>query len=307
MNIVFVGAVDFSLHCLKEILRNGGDIKAVLTIPPERAGFHSDYADMGSEARAHGIPVHYIRSINDPETVQLIKDLKPEVIFVFGFSQMIKKEVLDIPVLGCVGTHPALLPRNRGRHPLIWALVEGLSESGLTFFFLDEGADSGDILWQRSFPISMEDTAGSLYSRTEDLAAEAIAEFLPQLEAGTYPRAPQDHSLATYWRKRGEEDGKIDWSEPSVTIYNLIRALTHPYVGAHTYLDNEKLTIWKSRLLHESAQVLEGKTGKSGEIISLSDDGFIVETVDGVLEIIEYDSPAVVRISKGIKLGGAEK
>ncbi len=307
MDIVFVGAVDFSLHCLKEILRNGRDIKAVLTIPPERAGFHSDYADLGPESRAHGIPVHYIKSINDLETVQLIKDLAPDVIFVFGFSQMIKKEVLDIPVLGCVGTHPALLPRNRGRHPLIWALVEGLSESGLTFFFLDEGADSGDILWQRPFPITVEDNAGTLYRKIKELAGEAIAEFLPQLEAGTYSRSPQDHSQATYWGKRTEDDGLVDWSKPSMTIYNLIRALTHPYIGAHTYLDNEKLTIWKSRLLSEPDQVLGGKTGKPGEIISMNDEGFIVETVDGALEIKDYDPPAGVQISKGIILGSVEK
>lgn len=307
MNIVFVGAVDFSLHCLKEILRNGRDIKAVLTIPPERAGFHSDYADLGPESRAHGIRVHYIKSINDPGTVQLIRDLTPDVIFVFGFSQMINKEVLDLPVLGCIGTHPALLPRNRGRHPLIWALVEGLSESGLTFFFLDEGADSGDILWQRSFPITMEDNAGTLYRRIKKLAGEAIAEFLPQLETGTYSRKTQDHSKATYWGKRTEDDGLVDWSKPSMTIYNLIRALTHPYVGAHTFLGDGKVTIWSSRFLSEPSGALEGKTGKPGTIISLSDEGFIVETVDGALEIKEYDPPAGVPISKGIILGGVEK
>lgn len=307
MKIVFVGAVDFSLHCLREVLRNGGDIRGVLTIRAEQAGIHSDYVDMGPEARNQGIPVHYIKSINDPETVQLLKDLKPDVIFVFGFSQMIKKEVLDIPVLGCIGTHPALLPRNRGRHPLIWALVEGLTESGLTFFFLDEGADSGDILWQKPFPITMEDNAGSLYKKIKELASDAIAEFLPQLEDGTYPRKPQDHSLATYWKKRGEKDGLVDWSKPTMIIFNLLRALTHPYVGAHTYLEDYRITIWSGRFPKGNSEIEEKKRGQPGLVLSADENNFVVETGDGALEITEYQSPSGTRISKGNVLGSVEK
>jgi len=299
MRIVFIGAVEFSRHCLKEVLKNGGNVVAVLTLPEEKAGFHSDYVDLSDVAVQHGIPVYKVhKKINAPENVELIRSLRPDVIFVFGWSQLISKEILDIPPLGCIGSHPALLPRNRGRHPLIWALVEGLEESGLTFFYIDEGTDSGDILWQKSFPITLEDDARSLYEKIKVLASEAIREFLPQLEQGTAPRIPQDHSKATYWRKRTEKDGEIDWAMPTMRIYNLIRALTRPYVGAHTYLASNKVTIWRSALpTHPPTDsILETSPGT---IFAETDEGLAVRTGDGYINVLEWEISGPISPSVG--------
>ncbi|MGB0383246.1 MAG: methionyl-tRNA formyltransferase [Ardenticatenaceae bacterium] len=302
MRIVFVGTVDFSKHCLQQVLENGGHVVAVLTLPRERARFNNDYADLKPTAISYGVPVYHIDKINDPETITLIRSLQPDVIFVFGLSQLISKEILEIPPLGCIGTHPALLPRNRGRHPLIWALVEGLTESGLTFFYLDEGADSGDILWQKSFPITLEDDAGTLYDKMKILATQAIQDFLHQLGQGTASRIPQKHSQATYWRKRTAKDGEIHWDAPTIQTYNLIRGLTHPYIGAHSYLNGKKIVIWRTQLPSVSLPT-EAKKLPPGSIFTQSDSGFNVRTGDGFLTLLEYELMHKGSLKIGMRLG----
>jgi methionyl-tRNA formyltransferase len=302
MRILFVGAVDFSYHCLKELIKLGGNVVAVLTLAKEDARLNSDYKDLSVICSRNGIRVYQIRKINEPTSIDLIISLKPDIIFVFGWSQLISKEILSIPPLGCIGTHPALLPRNRGRHPLIWALVEGLSESGLTFFYICEGMDDGDILWQKSFSITAEDDASTLYDKVKRLASEAIEEFLPQLENGTAPRVVQDHGLATYWRKRGESDGQINWSDPSAKIHNLIRALTHPYVGAHTFHKSSRVTVWRARLgkellSHEAIELDPGTVIERGDLYAN------VRTGDGYISILECQGLDEIKI--GMRLGDA--
>lgn len=302
MRIVFIGTIDFSQRCLESVLENGGNVAAIFTLAKETAGFHSDYADLSTTTRDRGIPVHLVQNINEPENLELIQSYQPDVIFVFGWSQLISKPILNLPPLGCIGTHPALLPRNRGRHPIVWALVEGLNESGLTFFYLDEEADSGDILWQKAFPISKEDDSASVYSKVSSLAQEGISEFLPCLRNGTAARTPQNHRNATYWRKRTRKDGEINFSDPSETIYNLVRALTRPYVGAHTYANGDEVKIWSTGLpsspLPETLTILE-----PGTVFDCTDKGFNVRTKDGYLIVYEYEMEGGRTITASSRLG----
>lgn len=303
MRIVVVGAIEFSRHCLREVLRNGGRVMGVLTPDRARAATHADFADLGAVAAEHGIPVYRVRDINAPESVEVIRSLSPDVMFVFGWSQIISPAILKIPPRGCIGSHPALLPRNRGRHPIVWALVQGLTESGVTFFYLDEGVDSGDIVWQRTFPITLEDDAGSVYRKVEVLASEAIREFLPQLERGTAPRSPQDHRLATYWRKRTEKDGEIQWSTPSMRTYNLIRALTRPYVGAHTYAGKKKMVVWRATF-PEAERSRDPLTALPGTLLRCGDGSFDVRTGDGHLTVTSYEVIGGGPVEVGTRLGG---
>ncbi|MBI4064625.1 MAG: methionyl-tRNA formyltransferase [Elusimicrobia bacterium] len=305
MRIVFAGAVDFSRHALVEVLSCGGEVVAVLTLDPAHAGFNSDFVDLSPVAERHHIALHRIKNINGPETLELIRSLKPDVVFVFGWSQLISKAVLEIPPLGCIGTHPALLPKNRGRHPLIWTLVHGLSQGGLTFFYLDEGADSGDILWQKGFPVTLEDDAGTLYQKIKILATDAIKEFLPQLIEGKAPRLAQDHAQANYWRKRGQSDGEIHWDRPTMEIYNLTRALTRPYVGAHAYHGQDKVLIWRSRL-PSSGVPREANDLAAGAVFSIRESGIVVRTGDGFLDIVEYEHKGGRVLAPGDRLGGFE-
>ena len=302
MRIIFIGAVDFSRHCLQEVIRDGGEVVAVLTLGKENSNSHSDYADFSKITSRHKIPVHKIKNINHSDTVDLIHSFNPDVLFFFGWSQLVSKEVLKIPPKGCIGSHAAMLPRNRGRHPIIWALIEDLKESGLTFFYLDEGIDSGNILWQKSFPITEDDDAASLYEKVKDLAAEGIREFMPQLAKGKVPQIPQDHRLATYWPKRSEKDGEINWLLPTRKIYNLIRALAKPYPGAHTYLHNEKMLIQKAKI-HTSSLPVDTFNLKPGTIFDSNESRFNVKTQDGYLTILEYELPDKTLVHSGIQLG----
>ncbi len=305
MKIIFIGSVEFSRRCLQEVLRQGGNVVAVLNPTKKQAGGNSDYADLAPIAKEHGIPLYRIGCVGqiDEKTIELIRGLKPDVIFVFGFSQLLPKAVLDIPPLGCIGTHPALLPVGRGRHPLIWALVNGLAESGLTFFYLDEKVDSGDILWQVPFPITRQDDAGTLYEKICRMAEWGIAEFLPGLKARTWGRRAQDHSKATYTRKRTEADGLIDWTQPAERIHNLIRALTHPYPGAHTFANGQKVIAWKSRIVNPDAQLAD----YLGVVIQVNDAGIAVQCGAGTLRVIDYEIPnRRIAITEGMMLGGTK-
>ena len=304
MKILLVGAVAFTERCLRETLAAGGNVAGVLTLPPETASRHADYCDLRPLAESHGIPVHHIRHINDHTTAEIITVLAPDVMFVFGWSQLISPEVRALAPLGCIGTHPALLPRNRGRHPIVWSLVEGLERTGLTFFYLDDGVDSGDILWQDSCAITPDDDAASLYRKMEELAGEGIRTFVPQLQAGTAPRIPQDHSLATYWRKRTEIDGEIDWSARSAAIHNLIRGLSRPYVGAHTNVGDTVFRVWRAVPIDAPGHG-NGVSDSPGTVLRVDAAAVHVRTGDGVLALLDYEGTAQRRLSPGVRLGRA--
>ena len=133
-----------------------------------------------------------------------------DILFVLGYRKLLSKELLNAPRIGCIGSHPTLLPRGRGHHPIIWTVVKKLKTSGLTLFWLDEGVDSGDIWYQRKFRVEMCD-ADWLYEKATRVAQEILRERVPELEMGVFKRTPQDHSKATYWRKRIK--GKDEWIE----------------------------------------------------------------------------------------------
>ena len=306
MRIVFIGTVEFSRQCLEWVLECGGNVVAIFTMTRKAARFNTDYSDLGPIASRENIPLYRMERINEEHNIEAIRSLEPDVIFVFGFSQIIAREILDIPPLGCIGTHPALLPRNRGRHPIIWALIEDLSESGLTFFILDEGADSGDIVWHKRFHITDEDDAGTLYRKITDLAREGISEILPMVQQGEIKRSVQDHSKATYWRKRVVEDGEIQWKGTARQVWNLVRSLTHPYVGAHTFQGDRKLIIWRASILKSDDLHISAGESRPGTILTVSKEGPLVMTADGIVKIEEWDGPAGFTFEQGTTLGREE-
>lgn len=188
MKILFIGAVEFSACALQELLEIQANIIGVCTL--SQSTINSDHVDLSRIAEQAGIPVRLTPNINNEEVCSWIQSLNPDIIFCFGWSQIIKKPLLDIPPMGIVGYHPAALPANRGRHPLIWALVLGLTETASTFFFMDEGADSGDILDQRSVPIKSTDDARSLYESIMQVSRSQIREFFAAFNEQSIRAAP---------------------------------------------------------------------------------------------------------------------
>lgn len=244
MKVFFIGTVEFSKKALQKLIDLRVNIVGVAT--KRSSVFNSDFADLSPLCIRNNIPYKFIKDINGEVYIKWIKSLKPDFIFCFGWSNLLDAEVLKIPQEGTIGFHPASLPQNRGRHPLIWPLVLGLKKSASTFFFMDEGIDSGDILTQEYFTIDYKDNAGSLMKKVHKIALKQIEDFIPKLENRTYRCIPQDHSKANVWRKRTKKDGEIDFRMDSGAIYNLVRALTKPYVGAHLNYKNREIKIWQA-------------------------------------------------------------
>ena len=295
MKAIFIGAVAFSRRCLQTLLELPVEIDLVVTLDGRRSRRHADYADLAPLASQHSVPVLHVEDINSPEVFERFESVGPDVIFVLGWSQIVSDRLLNIPRLGCIGSHPALLPRNRGRHPIVWALVEGLRETGLTFFFLDQGVDSGDIVWQRSCLIDPEDDAATLYGKIEDLAVDGLRDFVPRLVSGTACRTPQDHSLATYWRKRTDDDGRIKWHQPAAQIRNLVRGLTHPYVGAHAFHFDNRFSVWRT----EIPVAPEDMSVQPGEILDVSENGVLVNTSSVPIQLLEISDIGLGSLNPG--------
>ena len=283
MRIFFVGTVEFSRKALIKLSELNAHVVGVATLAA--SAFNSDYSDLSDICIQNKIELKYLDNIHSAENMSWIRTLKPDIIFCFGWSKLLKKELLDIAPLGVVGYHPAALPLNRGRHPLIWALALGLKQTASTFFFMDEGADSGDILSQEKLLIAYEDDAFTLYRKVTDIALKQIEDFLPKLIDKSYLRIPQDHSRSNIWRKRGVADGKIDFRMSSRAIYNLVRALAKPYPGAHVVYKDREVKVWKvNEVDREHVENIE-----PGKVLSVTKNNIIVKTYDAAVELTAHE------------------
>ncbi len=290
MKVVLIGGVRFSAVILEQLVSLAVEVVGVCTKRPRLS--NSDEFDLGPIAIQHEIPVRHVTNVNDPENLEWIAGLKPDLICCFGWSQLLGTELLGIPPMGVIGFHPAALPSNRGRHPIIWALALGLAETASTFFLMDEGADSGDIVSQKSVAIHEEDDAGTLYEKITTTAVSQVQEFIPKLIDGNMTRVTQDQSKANYWRKRVIDDGRIDWRMSNTAIHNLVRALTRPYLGAHFDYKDEQVRVWRTEVIEDHRVNLE-----PGLVIDVDSQGLTVKTDAGAIRLVEID-PLV-----GIKVG----
>lgn len=291
MRIVFIGCVKFSARALTVLLQEGAELVGVVT--KEHSSFNADFFDLASICRQQGVPFHHTENVNSSSTLHWIREKRPDIMFCFGWSSLIKKELLQLPPMGIVGFHPAALPQNRGRHPIIWALALGLNKTASTFFFMDEGADSGDILSQAEVPIDYTDNAGSLYEKISCQALNQIGDFLPLLTAGTYVRHPQDHARANYWRKRSSKDGLIDFRMSSYAIYNLVRALSEPYVGAHLDYRGQEVKVWEVREENGDMENFE-----PGKVLHVEEDTVLVKCAKGAVRICRHQFAALPRVGE---------
>jgi methionyl-tRNA formyltransferase len=288
MRVVFIGAVRFSASMLDAMLGMKAEIVGVCTL--SHAPANADHADLSKQALRGGIPVLDALDINSVEAVEWIRGLAPDVIFCCGWSRLIRRELLNLAPMGVVGYHPAALPADRGRHPLIWALALGLDETASTFFFMDEGADSGDIVSQVSVPIHATDDAASLYGRITEVAAEQIRDLVLALASGRYVRRSQDERQANFWRKRGGADGQIDWRMSATSIHNLVRALAKPYPGAHFLHQDINFKVWKSEVVSEARRNLE-----PGKVLAVEPGGITVKAGEDAVRMLVIDPIPALR------------
>jgi methionyl-tRNA formyltransferase len=261
---VVFGYQEIGYVCLEELLNFGVQVSSLFTHeddPGEEIWFRRPVAI----AQKHNIPVYTPATLKDKKWIQLIKDAAPDFIFSFYYRNMIPKSVLDIPCVAALNLHGSLLPKFRGRAPANWVLVEGESQTGVTLHEMLEKPDAGDIIAQKKIEIAFEDDVYTLYMKMTGAARRLMKETLPMLADGTFVRTPQT-GTSSYFGGRKPEDGLITWEKDVFSLYNLTRAVTHPYPGAFTWLHGKKLFIWKSRLEDDTGDGVPGKVFSSSPL-----------------------------------------
>jgi methionyl-tRNA formyltransferase len=259
--------------CIEELLHQGAEIRLIFThddSPTEQIWFKS----VRELAARHGI-TYITTSINEPENQALLAKIAPDFLLSFYYRDMIKPEVLNLAAKGSLNLHGSYLPKYRGRVPVNWVVINGETETGATLHYMLEKPDAGDIVDQEKVDISFTDTALDVFNKVTDAAVTVLRRAWPRLVAGTAQRIPMNLKAGSYCSGRRPEDGRIDWSLSAVTIYNLIRGVTHPYPGAFTTLNGKKVILWK-------AWPVEG-SGEPGQVVSVTP--LIVGTGKGLLEI----------------------
>lgn len=251
MKIILFGASRFSFKVCEVILRNNiAEIVSIFTVPQEFNISYSTskvknvlYSDLSSLADKYKIPLIVVDGkLNNQE--ELISNLNADLFLVVGWYHKIPKKIIELAPLGCIGIHSSLLPKYRGGAPLVWAMINGEKETGVSLFYFTEEIDAGDIIGQRKFSIEPTDTIREVLLKAEENGISLIEECLPKISNGTAERIKQNQQEATIYPQRNPDDGQINWEWDAVRIKNFICAQTKPYPGAFTIINGKKITIW---------------------------------------------------------------
>lgn len=284
LKIILIGCVKSSELFLNKLIEIKVDIVGVVT--KKESKINSDFVDLSVICREHSIDYFYVENINSEASKDYLYSKKPDLVLCLGWSQLVDQEILAIPQMGCVGFHPAELPHNRGRHPLIWSLVLGLERTASTLFLMDATADTGNILSQEYVDIEYEDDAATLYDKVMKIAVDQLERLLEDFSSYSVHKLQQSVEAGNEWRKRGKEDGRIDWRMSSRGIYNLVRGLTKPYVGAHFVYQNQDYKVWKVKeIVTEEYRNIE--PGKIIQVVTKNH--FIVKTGENLIEVLMCD------------------
>lgn len=304
MRIVFLGTPDFAVPSLQSLVKGGYDVVGVFTQPDRPAGRGKKLKPSPVKVVAEelGLAVYQPHKIKTPEAIQQLRALAPDIIIVVAYGQILSKEILQLPTKGCINVHASLLPSYRGAAPIHWAVMNGENRTGVTTMLMDEGLDTGDILLKREVSISKEATTGEIHDRLAVLGGELLIDTLHELEMGRLIATPQTGE-SNYAPLLKREHECINWTRKAAELHNQIRGL-NPWPGAFTSFRGENLKIWRSTPWPQMEKYPEtegqqSETGISncepevkflaepGEIIQVLGEGLLVQTGDGVLQILE--------------------
>ena len=262
MKIMFMGTPEISAECLRVLVERGHTVTSVVTGEDKPRGRGNIMTPTATKRVAEdlGIRVYTPKTLRGEEFAEILREESPELIAVVAYGKILPESVIDFPKYGCVNLHVSLLPKYRGAAPMQRAVMEGESETGVTVMYMDVGLDTGDIIAQRSFPISREDDFEAVHDRSLEIGSVLLSDTIYDIEAGRATRTPQDSSLATYAKKVEREDAEIDFGLEAATVSARIRGVT-PIPGAFTYKDG--------RLLKLSGVVETEGCGMPGEVICL--------------------------------------
>ena len=299
MKIVFMGTPDFAKESL-EAIYGKHEILAVVTNPdkPKGRGMKLTASPVKEFALEKNLKIYQPTKVrNNPEFIDEIKSLNPDVICVVAYGKILPKELLEIPKLGCINVHGSLLPQYRGAAPIQWAVLNGDKTTGITTMYMDEGMDTGDMILKQEVEIGEDETTGELWNRLAKVGGELLAETLEKIEQGTAPRIKQgeDFTMAPMLSK---EMAKIDWeNQTAEQIKNLVRGL-NPIMGAYTFLNGKKIKFWRVDIAKEITVGGPMDFMRNGTVI-VSDprDGIFIKTKSGILKVLEIQGENAKRMS----------
>lgn len=260
MKYVFIGGMVISYQILARLCRDGYPPTYAFGYP-DSLSHRSNYCALEPLAREYNFPLQNVSDINAPECQAIIRSTSPDWLFVIGWSQLVSEEILSMSSNGALGFHMSRLPQGRGRAPVAWSLIKGLTEGWVTLQRLKPGVDNGDIIDQQCVEISKFDDAETLCARLNALAEDMFMMQLPALMSRGLHFIPQRDEEATYWAKRTPEDGEIDWALPLQELYNFVRGVTAPFPGAFSYIGKKKVVFWKIAVIEFS------HTRRAGEVV----------------------------------------
>lgn len=229
---------------MEELYSAGGKLHLIITLPDDKSPKKSGRIYVDTFASLHGIPVIKANHVNDPEVTKALKDFNIDWLFIIGWSQIASANVLNAVNQGCIGAHPTLLPQGRGRAAIPWAILKGLTKTGVTFFKLDEGVDTGSIVGVQEILVDNQETATSLYEKVNMAHTVLFNQVYFQILSSSLTFMEQDNSRATYWPGRTPKDGQILPQMKPEDVHTLVRATTRPYPGAFYVSGDKKIIVW---------------------------------------------------------------
>lgn len=249
-----IGWVGFHVEGIQalEALLDDGIVSTVITLTPEAAGKRSGVADYRGLCERFGVQLYEVADINHEVSVRLLESLDLDLLFVIGWSQILRPPALRAIRGGVIGAHASLLPRNRGSAPINWAIINGERVTGNSLIWLTDEVDAGDVIDQIEFSITPYDTCASLYERVAQTNRDMILTALPRLLRGERPGRRQPLDGEPVLPRRRPKDGLVDWRGDASAVYDFVRALTRPYPGAFGWLAGERWTIWQAALLPDT-------------------------------------------------------
>ena len=302
---VFMGTPEFAVPCLKALHESDMcEVIGVYTQPdkPRGRGQKLMPSPVKAWAAEHDLPVHQPVRIKTAEDTAELRELKPDLVVVVAFGQILSQEILDIPQHGCINVHGSLLPRYRGAAPMQWCVINGEEKTGITTMMMDAGLDTGDMLLKEELPIGPDMTLEEVHDGLMEMGARVLIKTLEELRAGTLQRIPQQGE-SNYAPMLTKETGHIDWNRSAQEIHNLVRGL-NSWPGAYTSLEGQKFKIWRTKLIGEKTP--EGTS--AGTILAAdSSQGLKVAAGDGqVLDILELQAPGKKKMEACAYLRGHE-
>jgi len=285
MRLIFLGTPEFAVPILAALINSDHEVVGVVTQPdrPKGRDLKKTPSAIKVFAQEKGLALYQPEKVSAPEFLNSMRQLKPDLAIVASFGQIFKKELLELPRLGCWNVHASLLPKYRGATPITRSILEGESQTGVSLMKMGEGVDDGPVLTQATQSIQPDDTKGELEIRLAELGADLIRKNLEDLLNQKREPKPQEHSLATFTTKLKKEDSKISWEKSALEIHNLVRAM-NPAPGAFSFWKGNRLKIWRTEIINETSK-------QPGEIFKVLKDQVYVATGSGGIALKEVQLP----------------